>query len=143
MRSILLFIFTLLCVYPMPAQTADNSEDRPFVGHFYCKETGVHMFLDLYEASLEAPGFSFLGKMNGFMYGDIYGTWMITEHKITERKATLRFSNDIGSDTQTILFIQEGDSIFSYKAQGTNSIRKAEGRKLVKIASEMQFVKQP
>lgn len=81
--------------------------------------------------------------MNGFMYGDIYGTWMITDFKASPRKATLRMTNDIGSDTQTILFVQEQDSLFSYKAQGPNHIRKAEGQKLVKIASEMLFVKQP
>ena len=40
---------------------------RPFEGHFFCKETGVNLYLNLYEETLEAPGFSFLGKMNGYM----------------------------------------------------------------------------
>lgn len=52
---------------------------RPFEGHYYCKETGVNMYLNLYEETLEAPGFSFLGKMNGYMKDGIYGTWMITK----------------------------------------------------------------
>lgn len=114
---------------------------RPFEGHFYCKETGVNMYLNLYEETLLAPGFSFLGKMHGYMKDGIYGTWMITKFNIKDQKATIRFSNDIGSDSQDIEFIQKSDSLYTYHAVGANSIRRAVGRKLVKVTGDMVFVR--
>lgn len=112
---------------------------RPFEGHFYCKDTGVHIHLNLYEANLEAPGFSFLGKMNGYMIGGIYGTWMLISHQLKGKKALLRFSNDIGSDSQDIEFTQITDSTYTYRAINGNAIRRAVGRKLVKVTGDMQF----
>lgn len=126
----LLFLLPSLC-HAQPA--------RPFAGHFFCQETGVHIYLNLYEATLEAPGFSFLGKMNGYMNGNIYGTWMLISHTIDRTKATLRFSNDIGSDSQTVEFTQTADSTFSYHAVGGNAIRRAVGNKLVKTTGDMTF----
>lgn len=114
---------------------------RPFEGHFYCKETGVNMYLNLYEETLLAPGFSFLGKMHGYMKDGIYGTWMITKFNIKDQKATIRFSNDIGSDSQDIEFAQKSDSLYTYHAVGGNSIRRAVGRKLVKVTGDMVFVR--
>uniref|UniRef100_UPI003FF00F76 hypothetical protein n=1 Tax=Alloprevotella sp. TaxID=1872471 RepID=UPI003FF00F76 len=114
---------------------------RPFEGHFYCKETGVNMYLNLYEETLLAPGFSFLGKMHGYMKDGIYGTWMITKFNIKDQKATIRFSNDIGSDSQDIEFTQKSDSLYTYHAVGANSIRRAVGRKLVKVTGDMVFVR--
>ena len=114
---------------------------RPFEGHFYCKETGVNMYLNLYEETRLAPGFSFLGKMHGYMKDGIYGTWMITKFNIKDQKATIRFSNDIGSDSQDIEFTQKSDSLYTYHAVGANSIRRAVGRKLVKVTGDMVFVR--
>ncbi len=105
---------------------------RPFEGHFFCKETGVNLYLNLYEETLEAPGFSFLGKMNG--------TWMVIKSNIkSDNKAIVRFSNDIGSDSQDIELTLNADSTYTYRAVGGNAIRRAVGRKLVKVAGEMTF----
>lgn len=132
-RHILLSLFALL---PFVSHAQSS---RPFAGHYFCEATGVHLYLDLYEATLEAPGFSFLGKMNGYMNGNIYGTWMLIDHTIKDTKATLRFSNDIGSDSQTVEFTQTSDSTFSYHAVGGNAIRRAVGNKLVKTTGDMEF----
>lgn len=113
---------------------------RPFEGHFFCKETGVNLYLNLYEETLEAPGFSFLGKMNGYMKDGIYGTWMVTKSTIkSDHKAIVRFSNDIGSDSQDIELTLNADSTYTYHAVGGNAIRRAVGRKLVKVTGEMTF----
>lgn len=133
----LCFVCTIL-----QAQTDTLKTYKPFVGHFFCEDTGVHIYLNLYEATLEAPNFSFLGKMNGYMLGNIYGTWMTTNHKVNNKKATIRFVNDIGSDTQTVDFTQVNDSVFIYRTIGSNTIRRAVGHKLVKVTGDMTFVKQ-
>lgn len=80
-----------------------------------------------------------MGKMHGYMKDGIYGTWMITKCSIKDNKATIRFSNDIGSDSQDIEFTQKSDSLYTYHAVGGNCIRRAVGRKLVKITGDMVF----
>jgi len=130
--SLLLFLFPLLAI-------AQTQQLRPFEGHFHCSETGVDIYLNLYEENVSVPGFSFLGKMHGYMKGNIYGTWMLVKHEVEGQTAHLRFSNDIGSDTQEIEFRQLNDSTYSYHTQGGNAIRRAVGRKLVKVTGEMEF----
>lgn len=114
---------------------------RTFEGHFYCKEVGVNMYLNLYEETIETPGFSFLGKMHGYMCDGIYGTWMITKHEIKGKKAIIRFSNDIGSDSQDIEFVQQDDNTYSFRAIGGNALRRAVGRKLVRVTDKMRFLR--
>ncbi len=134
-KLLLFFCALMLAGGQLSAQTAD----RPFKGRFYNEENRIYLTLDLYEATLDAPGLSFLGKMNGFMNGNIYGIWLLTSHKIEGKTATLRFSNDQGSDAQTVRLTAQSDSVLIYKALDGNSIRRVEKRKLVKIPSEMTF----
>lgn len=121
--------------------------DEPFRGHFYSKEYGISLKLNLYADSVMIPGYEFLGPTGGFMRGDtdenLYGTWMILSHKIDGKKAILRMTNDIGSDAQTIEFTQINDSTFRYRAIGSNEVKKAIKRKLYKIENEMFFEKKP
>lgn len=126
------------CCADRPAKTV---ADGPFKGRFFCKETGINLYLNLYEDNLTVPGFSFLGPMGGYMNGQIYGTWMLVSHEIKDKTALLRFSNDIGSDSQDIEFTQVSDSLFTYHATGGNAIRRAVGRNLVKVTGDMEFVK--
>ena len=58
---------------------------------------------------------------------------------IDGKKAVVRFSNDIGSESQDIELVQVSDSILTYRARGGNAIRKAVGRKLVKVTDQMTF----
>ncbi len=143
MKQLITIVSLFVCFnLSLCAQTMDSTAaNRPFAGHFYCADTDTHIYLNLYEESLTAPGFSFLGKMHGYMNGGIYGTWMLISHKTDGKKATLRFSNDIGSDSQNIEFTQTSDSTFTYRAVGGNAIRRAVGRKLVKVTDNMLFKK--
>ena len=114
-------------VFLTPADSLSPSSRRPFEGHFHCAET-------------IAPGFEFLGPMNAYLKGPgIYGTWMSTRVSIDGKKAVVRFSNDIGSESQDIELVQVSDSILTYRARGGNAIRKAVGRKLVKVTDQMTF----
>lgn len=119
----------------------DSIARRPFEGELFCKETGASIVLNLYEENVSVPNFAFLGKTHGYMSGGIYGTWIIVSHTIEGKKATIRLSNDIGSDSQNIDLEQVNDSTFSYHARGGNAIRRAVGRKLVKVTGEMTFIK--
>lgn len=138
----LLILFFTTSTYTFAQDSHSSNEMRPFEGHFYCPETGVHMHLNLYEENIEIPNFSFLGRTHGYMNGRIYGTWMLVKHEIKEQTATLRFSNDIGSDTQVIEFIQNPDKTYTYQTVHGNAIRKAVGRHLVKTTGHMIFKRQ-
>lgn len=129
----------MFALLPAGGQLAAQTADRPFKGRFYNEENRIYLTLDLYEATLNAPGLSFLGKMNGFMNGNIYGIWLLTSCQVEGKTATLRLSDDQGSDAQTVRLTAQSDSILIYKAVGGNNIRKVEKRKLVKIPSEMTF----
>lgn len=129
----------MFALLPAGGQLAAQTADRPFKGRFYNEENRIYLTLDLYEATLDAPGLSFLGKMNGFMNGNIYGIWLLTSCQVEGKTAMLRLSDDQGSDAQTVRLTAQSDSILIYKAVGGNNIRKVEKRKLVKIPSEMTF----
>lgn len=127
--------------FTAPTNDSIPGEAAPFKGHFTNSEHGFNLYIDLYEASLTAPGFSFLGKMHGYLNGRIYGTWLLVSHRIDGNKATLRFSNDQGADSQTVEICLLNDSTLSYKAVGANNIRRVQGRKLGKTASEFTMTR--
>ena len=118
-----------------------QTENQPFKGYFFNENEKVALYLDLYEASLTVPGMSFLGKVNGYMNGNIYGVWMLTKFKVNSKNATLRFSNDQGADAQTIKLQMVNDSLFRYQAVDGNHIKRVHKRRLIKIPEELYFVR--
>lgn len=127
------------------ADCADEaSEACIFNGEFISDETGLRLHLDLDAETIEIPGMSFLGPTNGYLDGisnnHVYGVWMLLKFNVDGEKATLRFSNDIGSDSQDVLLSLNPDGTLSYTAMGGNNIKKVEGgRKLVKIPATMKL----
>ncbi len=133
-----LFFLLILSVFSLTAR--GDSKDLPFKGNFYNEENRINLVLNLYEANIYAPNYGYLGQLNGFMNGrGIYGIWFMVDHKIEGNVATLRLTNDIGSDSQTVIFEQLTDSTYSYKAVHVNEVKKAVGRRLVKIPTTMIF----
>ena len=125
------------------ADTVSALSLPPFRGTFYSEANGIRLVLDLYEESLEVPGYSFFGLTNGYMEGDsserLYGTWFLMSHSIKGNCATLRFTNDIGSDSQTVEFCRQADGTYTFHATGTLMLKKAVKRKLYKIGGDMVF----
>lgn len=115
-----------------------------FTGDFTNDETGFRLHLNLDEEAIEIPGMSFLGLTNGYLDGKtnnhVYSVWMLLKYEMNAdgRKVKLRFSNDIGSDSQDVELTLIDDDTIKYEALGINSIRKVEGgKKLVKTPSSM------
>lgn len=131
MRVLLLALF---CFITNIASAQQTKEARPFEGHFYSAESQVDLYLNLYEEDILVPNFDFLGKMNGYMNGKgIYGTWMLLKHTINGNKATLRFSNDIGSDVQDAELTLNADSTYSFRTINKNALRRAVNRNILKF----------
>lgn len=125
----------------LPADTAIAVADTLFQGVFYNEEIGLNIHLDLPDENLYVPDMAFLGPVGGYLDGRIYGVWMLISYNIKGETATLRFTNDIGSDSQTIVLSHKGNGVFDYRTVEGNNIRKVQNRKLVRIADRMQMKK--
>jgi len=139
--------FILLSIFGLMLSSVVRPQNviPKYEGVFYSKENGISLHLSLYKDTIEVPNYEFLGKMNGYMVGDkesdLYGTWMLVSYKIKGNQAELRFSNDVGSDAQSVLFTCLNDSTFSYKSVKGNVVKKAINRRLYKIENEMFFIR--
>lgn len=134
MRMYIMMLSLLCC-------TSAKAQNGYFNGTLVNEECGVRLHLDLDAETVAIPGMSFLGDTHGYLDGKsnfhVYGVWMLIRHSIEGNKAKLRFSNDIGSDSQDVTLIQVNDSTYEFCTTGNNSLRKVEGKKLVKIPSTM------
>jgi len=101
----------------------------------------INLRLDLYEESIEVPGLEAFGPMNGYMDGNIYGVWYVVGFDIKDdRNATVTIANDLGSEDQKLSLTQTSDSTYQLKFLGYNAVKRAQGKKLVKIPSELKMV---
>ncbi len=111
---------------------------EPWKVNLRSAEEDVNLYLDLYEESIEVPGMEMFGPMNGYMKGNIYGVWTVTSYKIiSDKQASIKVSNDLGSETQKILLTRKNDSVWNMKFEGHNVVKRVKNRKLVKIPAEM------
>lgn len=122
----------------MPVQA---QKSNVFNGDFYNKENNIALHLNLTEEKINIPGLELLGPTNGYMNGNIYGTWIVTKFKESENNVTIRFSNDFGSETQEVKLTHMQADTFSLEMLGQQVIRKVDKRKLIKIPSKYIFVK--
>ncbi len=79
-------------------------------------EEKINLRLDLYEESIEVPGFESFGPMNGYMDGNIYGVWYVVGFDIKDdRHATVTIANELGSEDQKLTLTQDSDSTWQLK----------------------------
>ncbi len=105
-----------------------------------CPEENVRLHIDLYEESIKVPGMEMFGPMNGYLGGNIYGVWTVTSFKIQDDKtATLRLSNDLGSETQKATLTQQSDSLYLLHLDGVNAVKRVVGKKLVKVPIDFKM----
>ena len=130
-------IFALFTLVLCPYSYANN----PWKLSLTDPKEKVSLTIDLHEESVEVPGMEMFGPMNGYLGGNIYGVWAVTSFKIKKDKATLRLSNDLGSETQEAELTQTSDSTYTLKLLGSTVVKRAEGRKLVKITSTLKMIR--
>ena len=110
-----------------------------FKGLFTNKEHHLTLNINLYEESITVPGMEMFGPMNGYVNGSgVYNVWYVTQFEIADStKATIRVSNDLGSEAQAIELTFLNDSTLHFKQVNGNVIKKVVGKKLQKIPVEM------
>ena len=115
--------------------------EQPWKLRLHQPEEKIDLCLDLYEESIEVPGMEAFGPMNGYLGGNIYGVWYVVGFDIKDdRHATITIANDLGSEDQKLTLTLNSDSTYQLKFLGYNAVKRAQGKKLVKIPSEMKMV---
>ena len=105
-----------------------------------CPEEKIDLVMNLYKEDIEVPGMEMFGPMNGYLGGNIYGVWTVTSFKIQDDKtATLRLSNDLGSETQKVTLTQQSDSLYLLHLDGLCVIKRVVGKKLVKVPVDFKM----
>lgn len=115
--------------------------EGPWKIALHCPEEKIDLHLDLYEESIEVPGFEAFGPMNGYLGGNIYGVWYVVGFDIKDDKqATITIANDLGSEDQKLTLAQTSDSTYQLKFIGYNAVKRPQGKKLVKIPAELKMI---
>lgn len=115
---------------------------RPWKVNLQQPEEGINLHLDLYEESIEVPGMEAFGPMNGYMDGNIYGVWYVVSFDIKDDShANVTIANDLGSEDQKLTLTQTSDSTYQLRFLGYNAVKRAQGKKLVKIPAEFVMKK--
>ncbi len=104
------------------------------------RNKNIILKINLDEECIEVPGMEAFGPMHGYLGGNIYGIWAVTSFRINTKKAILRLSNDLGSETQEVELTQTTDSTYQLKLVGTTVIKRVEGHKLHKISPTLTMV---
>lgn len=115
---------------------------RPWKVNLQQPEESINLRLDLYEESIEVPGMEAFGPMNGYMDGNIYGVWYVVSFDIKDDShANVTIANDLGSEDQKLTLTQTSDSTYQLRFLGYNAVKRAQGKKLVKIPTEFVMKK--
>ena len=116
-------------------------KDHPYKGSFYNKDNDIRIVIDLYDTTVVAPAYAFLGRMHGYMTGRLHDVWFITDCTLKNSKAYVKFTNDLGADSQDVIFTLTEERNLRYNARGANVIRRAEHGHWVKLPVEMLFIR--
>ena len=125
------------------AALTEISAQKPFKCLLVDNENGIKIQLDLYEETVNVPGMEIFGPMNGYLGGNVLGIWMVTSFKVeSDQVAQLRFSNDLGSETQQARLVKKDDNTYTLELQDGVVIKKVVNKKLVKIPKDLTFAVQ-
>ena len=134
------YIAMIVCAL---AALTEISAQKPFKCLLVDNENGIKIQLDLYEETVNVPGMEIFGPMNGYLGGNVFGIWMVTSFKVeSDQVAQLRFSNDLGSETQQARLVKKDDNTYALELQDGVVIKKGVNKKLVKIPKDLTFAVQ-
>lgn len=126
----------LLMLFSVLSLKAQN----PFKKTLYNKEYNLTLNMDLYNESIEVPSMEMFGLMNGYLSGNIYRLWIITSAKVeSSEQATIRLSNDLGSETQEVKLTVQNDSTYLFEQVDGVAIKRVVKKKLIKIPRLLEF----
>lgn len=113
---------------------------QPWKIYLQNKEYNLRLNINLYEETITVPSMEMFGPMHGYLAGTLANIWTITSCQIeSDTKATIRMSNDLGSETQECILTHPNDSTYVMDVKGTQYIRKVVNRKYQKLPTTIVF----
>ena len=95
-----LFLLSLTPFVRSHAQAVDINDTTRAT--FYCEAEGIRICLDMGERKPDRARYVFPRTSTCLHERKIYGVWMLTKRERKGGTAILRFTNDIGSDSQPL-----------------------------------------
>ena len=136
MKKTLLFTALLLVAISGWAQ----QEQTPFKGYFVNEELNVYMRMDLLN-SMDIPEHELLGPLPGFLAKQHNGFyWLIIDAQVkNDKKATVQFVNDYGSEDLTATLERKNDSIYILKQGKGSTIKVPHNGKWRKLPGTLEM----
>ena len=139
MKKILSLLAVLSCTLAIQAQQADSTVFRAYL---YNEEYDVYMRINLYEQDIIISWQDIYGPLPGFLAKNDYNfCWMITDSKVSGRKAELEMVNDYGSEDLTATLTLENDSLYVLRQKKGSALKVPNKGKWQKLPATLTFKK--
>lgn len=139
MKKIFSLLAVLSCTLAMQAQQADSTVFRAYL---YNEEYDVYMRINFYEQDIVISWQDIYGPLPGFLSKNDYNyCWMITDVKVSGRKAELEMVNDYGSDDLTATLTLENDSLYVLRQKKGAALKVPNKGKWQKLPGTLSFKK--
>ena len=139
MKKILSLLAVLSCTLAIQAQQADSTVFRAYL---YNEEYDVYMRINLYDQDIIISWQDIYGPLPGFLAKNDYNfCWMITDSKVSGRKAELEMVNDYGSEDLTTTLTLENDSLYVLRQKKGSALKVPNKGKWQKLPATLTFKK--
>lgn len=139
MIKILSLLAVLSCTLAIQAQQADSTVFRAYL---YNEEYDVYMRINLYDQDIIISWQDIYGPLPGFLAKNDYNfCWMITDSKVSGRKAELEMVNDYGSEDLTATLTLENDSLYVLRQKKGSALKVPNKGKWQKLPATLTFKK--
>ncbi|MGX8696980.1 MAG: hypothetical protein ACSW8D_11380 [Prevotella sp.] len=139
MKKILSLLAVLSCTLAIQAQQADSTVFRAYL---YNDEYDVYMRINLYDQDIIISWQDIYGPLPGFLAKNDYNfCWMITDSKVSGRKAELEMVNDYGSEDLTATLTLENDSLYVLRQKKGSALKVPNKGKWQKLPATLTFKK--
>jgi hypothetical protein len=139
MKKILSLLAVLSCTLAIQAQQADSTVFRAYL---YNEEYDVYMRINLYDQDIIISWQDIYGPLPGFLAKNDYNfCWMITDSKVSGRKAELEMVNDYGSEDLTATLTLENDSLYVLRQKKGSALKVPNKGKWQKLPATLTFKK--
>lgn len=139
MKIILSLLAVLSCTLAIQAQQADSTVFRAYL---YNDEYDVYMRINLYDQDIIISWQDIYGPLPGFLAKNDYNfCWMITDSKVSGRKAELEMVNDYGSEDLTATLTLENDSLYVLRQKKGSALKVPNKGKWQKLPATLTFKK--
>ena len=118
-----------------------SKAQEAFKGVYRCDTLAATLTIDLTAPTISLPDLDF-DETDGYMKGQLNGTWVILKVKKTDKKkALVRMISDIGIDAQDVELSLTDEGNLQIRLVGEQNMKAISQRKYVKMPKVASFIK--